>query len=85
MNNQNNVEIIVNDWNDIVERDNIMQMYGDSNEPFYGKNENGESITIHVSPDIIVLETMQDNGWIRKNCYYRGEWAHEEVFCDKWK
>ena len=79
------MEIVVNDWSDMVVRDNIMDTHGDSVEPFYGHNQNGESIAIHVSHESIVLETMQDNGWVRKNYYYYNDDTCEELFDGKWQ
>ena len=47
----------------------IMQDYGDSEQPFGGKNENGEDVTISVSKNCIVVHPYQKNGWIRRNIY----------------
>lgn len=79
-----NATIVVENWDDMAIRDKIMEEYGDSTEPFFGHNQNGETIAIHVSHDSIVLETLQDNGWVRKNYYYYGEEVVEELFDGKW-
>lgn len=63
----------------------IMQDYGDSEQPFGGKNENGEDITISVSKNCIVVHTYQKNGWIRRNIYTLsdGDIISEELFDGK--
>ena len=38
--------------------------------PYCGTNDNGESVVISVFTDKIVVETLQSNGWTRKNIYY---------------
>lgn len=79
-------QLCIENLDDMTVRDAIMDKYGDSSpEPFYGKNDNGELIRIDVFNNRIILETMQDNGWIRKNFYYRGEEMAEEVFSGKWR
>jgi hypothetical protein len=77
--------IIINDWSDMSIRDAVMDQHGDSPEPFYGENQDGEKIAIHVAHNGIVLVTYQHNGWIRNNYYYYGEDRCEEIFDGKWK
>ena len=47
----------------------LMKEHGDSKFPFFGTNSEGETIKISIAPDSIVLETYQNNGWIRKNYF----------------
>ena len=77
--------IVVEDWGDSALRDKLMEEFGSSTEPFIGENQDGERILIHVNPDSIVLETWQNNGWVRKNYYYYGEDFCEELFDGKWR
>lgn len=77
--------LVVNDWGSRKERDAIMEEYGDSEFPFFGKNQNDEDIEIHVSKESIVLVTYQKNKWIRKNYFYKGEFYTEELFEGKWE
>lgn len=77
-------QIIVNDWNDMDVRDELMNKYGDSSEPFFGKNDDGEMCSINIYDDKIIVETLQDNGWIRRDFYYRDEDFMEEIFVGKW-
>ncbi|MCD8107324.1 MAG: hypothetical protein LUE20_05110 [Oscillospiraceae bacterium] len=56
--------------NDLKGIQNLMKTYGNSPEPFCGKNESGESATISVLPDRITVVTTQSNGWSRISTYY---------------
>ena len=76
--------IEISDWSDIVERDRLMVMYGDSEFPYYGKTTEGEDITIHITSESIVTVTYQSNGWIRENYYRYGDYTVEELFNGKW-
>ena len=53
----------------------IMQDYGDSEQPFGGKNENGEDITISVSKNCIVVHTYQ------KNCSTESNFTQKQALC----
>lgn len=57
----------------------IMKTHGNSKFPFVGKNENQESVIISVNPTNIVVDTYQDNGWIRHNTYF-DDGVSEETF-----
>ena len=51
-----------------------------------GESEHGERVLISVNEDNIVVETWQENGWVRKNYYYRDPLAdNEEIYDGKWK
>lgn len=60
----------------------MMDKYGDSEMPFFGKNENGEDVIISVSKDSISVRTFQKNGWLRRNVYnlIDGDIVSEELF-----
>lgn len=64
---------------------NLMAQYGDSEEMMFGGNEQGETTQISIFPDHIVLVTMQHNGWVRKNIYYRDSCDTEELYECRWK
>ena len=57
----------------------LMDTYGDSQYPYFGENENGETVSISIFPDQIVTLTYQSNGWHRKNVYWR-DGTREELF-----
>lgn len=76
--------IEIKDWNDIAERDRLMDEYSDSEFPFHGTNSEGEDITIHITHEAIVTVTYQANGWIRENHYRRSDYTTEELFTGKW-
>ena len=46
-----------------------------------GENQDGEFTTTSITPDRIIVETLQDNGWVRKNIYHRDGMV-EETFHD---
>ena len=62
-----------------------MAEYGNSEMPFAGTNEDGETVTVHVSKDNIVVETYQSNGWVRENYYNAEGIAEGEAFNGRWK
>ena len=64
---------------------NLMAQYGESEEMMFGENEQGETTQISIFPDHIVLVTMQHNGWVRKNIYYRDSYDTEELYECRWK
>lgn len=53
--------------------------------PLLGQTMGGEDIIIEVLPDRIVSEVYQENGWVRRNCYYPETGTSEELFPAKWK
>lgn len=61
----------------------LMRKYGHC-APFIGTNAEGEKVILSVSPDSIVLETYQSNGWIRKNYYDENGFPDGETFDGKW-
>lgn len=40
----------------------LMKQHGDSEFPYWGKNENGEPVSISIFPDRIAVVTEQSNG-----------------------
>ena len=58
----------------------LMKEHGDSEFPYFGKNEDGETIMISINPDSIVLETFQNNGWTRKNFFDKDGYLEGETF-----
>ncbi len=61
----------------------LMDEKGDSDTLFLGSNENMEDTTISISRDKIVYVTFQNNGWVRKNVYWR-DGTTEEIFDGRW-
>ena len=49
-----------------------------------GINDDGETIHIMIYADKVTVDTFQENGWIRRNTYWR-DWSQEETFEGKWK
>lgn len=61
----------------------LMDKYGDSSYMFPGTNENGETTHISIFKDRILCSTMQQNGWVRKNIYWR-DGTREEMYDGRW-
>ena len=85
-----NMEITIKDKlyfdpSDRVGMLNLMAQYGESEEMLFGENEHGETTQISIFSDHIVLVTMQHNGWVRKNIYYRDSYDAEELYECRWK
>ena len=64
---------------DIKGMRNLMKTYGNSNTMLPGHNSLGETVTISIFEDKIVVITYQHNKWIRKNIYHY-DGATEELF-----
>ena len=47
----------------------IMKNFGNLDNMIFGEDEQGNSITMSISPTQIITETLQSNGWIRTNTY----------------
>ena len=77
-------KVLTEDWSNRDVRDAIMRKYGKRTEPYYSRNENHELVRVEVSPDKVVIETKQKNGFIRENRYRYGEDLMEEIFKGKW-
>ena len=58
----------------------LMKSYGKSESAFIGTNENGETVSISIYPDKIILETYQNNGWSRKNYYDENGYPNGETY-----
>ena len=75
---ESNIQITLNP-NDLSSLIELMDLYGNSGYKFFGKDEEGQSITISIWPDYIVADTLQKNEWTRRNIYYRDGYR-EELF-----
>lgn len=70
-----------NDYSGLLK---IMDEHGDSETPFFSHNTDMEDLTISVSKERIDVTTYQDNGWVRRNVYWRGGTV-EELYEGRWK
>ncbi|MBP1581121.1 MAG: hypothetical protein J6A26_01825 [Oscillospiraceae bacterium] len=64
---------------------NLMKEHGDSTFPFYGKNDEGEDIEIHICKTNIIFKTYQANGWVRANHFDEDGLPAGEMFEGRWK
>ena len=62
----------------------LMKEHGNSIFPFYGKNEDGEDIEIHIAESSIIHKTYQKNGWLRANYFDENGLPDGEIFEGKW-
>ena len=74
---------LIVDLSDLEGSRKLMDELGDSKTPFVGRNDCGETTHTSISHESIVIETYQDNGWIRQNwLHYDG--TREEIFDGRW-
>ena len=57
----------------------IMDNYCHLDYMLFGKSAEGESVTTSIWPDYIIVDTLQKNGWTRRNVYWR-DGDTEELF-----
>lgn len=57
----------------------LMDKYSHLGSKFFGKDEEGQSVTISIWTEHIIVDTLQKNGWTRRNIYYRDGYR-EELF-----
>ena len=69
---------------DIESRRKIIEEYADSEQPFFGINEDEEQVELHVAESGIILKTYQSNGWLRVNYYDAEGYPEGETFEGKW-
>lgn len=73
------------DFQDLDQLREVMDEHGDISQMVFGKNpDTGEDQTIHISHENIILETNQNNGWVRVNTYWY-DGTEEETFKGRWK
>lgn len=65
-------------------RRELMAQYGDSKFPYYGSNEEGESVLVSIAKDSIVTRTFQHNGWVRVNYYDANGLEEGSSFEGRW-
>jgi len=63
----------------------LMEEYGESTFPFFGTNEEGEDIELHISKTSLIYKTYQTNGWVRLNYFDENGAPAGETFDGKWK
>lgn len=62
----------------------LMGKYGKSQSPFYGTNEDGDDIEIHIAETNIIYKTYQKNGWVRVNHFDENGFPAGETFEGRW-
>lgn len=72
-------------FSDIETRRQIIQQYGDNPNMFVGENADGEKVVLSISrKNGIVLNTYQDNGWLRVDYYDVEGYFEGETFDGRW-
>ena len=69
------------DWEGMIK---LMENHKEHAELLIGTNDNGETITLYITHDNILLVTYQNNHWIRHN-YYWMDGTTEEIYDCKWE
>lgn len=64
------------DWKGMHE---LMDKHEEFPSTYFGKNKEGERVSIAVNKDNISVMTYQSNGWIRENIYHR-DYEVEELY-----
>lgn len=49
----------------------LLQKHGYIDLPKVGVNEDGEKVMITIDEDAAVIDTFQNNSWVRTNIYYK--------------
>ena len=66
-------------------RKKLIELYGDVNDMFTGHNEDGEMVCVSFDTENgIVVQTYQQNGWVRVNYYDNEGMPAGETFDGKW-
>ena len=68
------------DWKEMFK---LMERADEFTEPAIGKNLDQEKVMISVNHDNITVETIQHNGWLRRNVYWI-DGTVEELFNGRW-
>lgn len=76
---------LTKNFDDIECRRKLMELYGDSEFPFSGVNENGEEVLVSISKSGIVVRTNQENGWVRVNYYDEDGEFSGESYDGRWR
>lgn len=72
-------------FSDIEVRRQIIREYGDNPNMYVGVNADGEKVAMSVSrKNGIVLNTYQENGWLRVNYYDTEGFSEGETFDGRW-
>lgn len=74
------IKIDFSDLNSIRE---AIDKYHTTETMLIGENDDGETVTISIFGDKVVLVTYQKNRWIRRNIYYY-DGSSEELFEGKY-
>lgn len=61
----------------------LMDKFGEKGEILAGDNNNGEPSIVKVSKSCVVVETYQDNGWLKVEYYHR-DGTYEETYGGRW-
>lgn len=49
----------------------LMERASEFPMPWSGKNDDGEETMVSIGEDNIIMETCQNNGWLRENTYWK--------------
>lgn len=62
------IELDTSDWTGMCR---LMDRHEEFDSQYFGKNKEGERVSISVNKDNITVLTFQTNNWTRENIYWR--------------
>lgn len=72
-------------FDDIEVRRQLMAEYGNSTSDCIGENAEGETVSMAIYTDKIIVTTYQNNHWVRKNYYDSEGFLEGEMYDGKWE
>ena len=87
---ESNTKEILNElgrnFESVESRRKLIELFGDRNDTFLGKNANGEDIAVSFdSEDGIILKTNQENGHVCISYYNKRGYLEGETFDGRWQ
>ena len=77
---------LAHDFENVESRRKLVELFGDENDTFFGKNVDGEDVAISFDTEAgMVLKTNQKNGWVRVNYYDKDGNLEGETFDGRWQ
>ena len=66
-------------------RRRMMAEFGESKTAYSGVNADGETVLLSIASDSIIVQTHQNNGWVRVNEYDESGYLIGESYDGRWK
>lgn len=77
---------LARNFGDVESRQKLIELFGNENATYVGKNANGEDVSISFdTEDGIMLKTYREDGRVHVSYFNRRGYAEGESFDGKWK